>query len=36
MAYVAVSRSAYDAQIFTNNREKLGAVLLTGLSINDA
>ena len=25
MAYVAVSRGAYDAQIFTNDREKLGA-----------
>ena len=24
MAYVAVSRGAYDAQIFTNDREKLG------------
>jgi hypothetical protein len=27
MAYVAVSRGAYDAQIFTNNREELGAAL---------
>ena len=27
MAYVAVSRGAYDAQLFTNNREKLGAAL---------
>jgi ATP-dependent exoDNAse (exonuclease V) alpha subunit len=27
MAYVAVSRSAYDAQLFTNDREKLGAAL---------
>jgi hypothetical protein len=27
MAYVAVSRDAYDAQIFTNDREKLGAAL---------
>jgi hypothetical protein len=27
MAYVAVSRGAYDAQLFTDNREKLGAVL---------
>jgi hypothetical protein len=36
MAYVAVSRSAYNAQIFTNNREKLGVALQTGLSINDA
>ena len=27
MAYVAVSRGAYDAQIFTNDREKLGAAL---------
>jgi hypothetical protein len=27
MAYVAVSRGAYDAQIFTNDREKLGATL---------
>jgi hypothetical protein len=27
MAYVAVSRGAYDAQIFTNDREKLGASL---------
>jgi hypothetical protein len=25
--YVAVSRGAYDAQIFTNDREKLGASL---------
>ncbi len=25
--YVAVSRGAYDAQIFTNDREKLGAAL---------
>ena len=25
MAYVAVSRGAYDAQIFTNDREELGA-----------
>ena len=27
MAYVAVSRGAYDAQIFTNDREQLGAAL---------
>jgi len=27
MAYVAVSRGAYDAQFFTNDREKLGAAL---------
>jgi hypothetical protein len=27
IAYVAVSRGAYDTQIFTNNREKLGAAL---------
>lgn len=27
MAYVAVSRSAYDAQIFTNDRGKLRAAL---------
>jgi len=27
MAYVAVSRGAYNAQIFTNDREKLGAAL---------
>ena len=27
MAYVAVSRGAYDAHIFTNDREKLGAAL---------
>jgi ATP-dependent exoDNAse (exonuclease V) alpha subunit len=27
MAYVAVSRGAYDAQIFTDDREKLGAAL---------
>jgi hypothetical protein len=27
VAYVAVSRGAYDAQIFTNYREKLGAAL---------
>jgi hypothetical protein len=27
MAFVAVSRGAYDAQIFTNDREELGAAL---------
>ena len=27
MAYVAVSRGAYDAQIFTDSREKLGSAL---------
>jgi conjugative relaxase-like TrwC/TraI family protein len=27
MAYVAVSRGAFDAQLFTNNREKLGTAL---------
>ena len=27
MAYVAVSRGAYDAQLFTNDREKLGVAL---------
>ena len=27
MAYVAVSRGAYDAQLFTNDREKLGSAL---------
>ena len=27
MAYVAVSRGAYDAQLLTNDREKLGAAL---------
>ena len=27
MAYVVVSRGAYDAQFFTNDREKLGAAL---------
>jgi hypothetical protein len=27
MAYVAVSRGAYDAQFFTNDRAKLGAAL---------
>jgi hypothetical protein len=27
MAYVEVSRGPYDAQIFTNDREKLGAAL---------
>ena len=27
MAYITVSRGAYDAQIFTNDREKLGAAL---------
>jgi hypothetical protein len=27
MAYLTVSRGAYDAQIFTNDREKLGAAL---------
>ena len=27
MAYVSVSRGAYDAQLFTDSREKLGAAL---------
>ena len=27
MAYVSVSRGAYDAQLFTNDREKLGGAL---------
>src|SRR6202042_451740 len=27
MAYVAISRGAYDAQLFTNDREKVGATL---------
>ena len=27
MAYVSVSRGAYDAQMFTNDREKLGVAL---------
>jgi hypothetical protein len=27
MAYVAVSRGAYDAQLFTNDRQKLGATI---------
>jgi hypothetical protein len=27
MAYIAVSRGAYDAQIFSKDREKLGAAL---------
>ncbi len=32
MAYVAVSRGAYDAQIFTDNREQLSAKLGYDLS----
>lgn len=32
MAYVAVSRGAYDAQIFRNDREKLGSALGHDLS----
>jgi hypothetical protein len=34
MAYVAVSRSPYDAQIFTNDREKQGAALGHDVSHN--
>ena len=36
MAYVAISRGAYDAQIFTNDREKLGAVLGRDVSHSSA
>jgi hypothetical protein len=36
MAYVAVSRGAYDAQIFTNDREKLGATLGHNVSHSSA
>jgi len=36
MAYVAVSRGAYDAQIFTNDREKLGAALGRDVSHSSA
>ena len=36
MAYVAVSRGAYDAQIFTNDREKLGAALWHDVSHSSA
>ena len=36
MAYVAVSRGAYDAQIFTNDREKLGSALGHDLSHSSA
>jgi hypothetical protein len=36
MAYVAVSRGAYDAQLFTNDREKLGAALGHNISHQSA
>ncbi len=36
MAYVAVSRGAYDAQIFTDNREQLGAALGRNVSHKSA
>jgi ATP-dependent exoDNAse (exonuclease V) alpha subunit len=36
MAYVAVSRGAYDAQLFTNDREKLGAALERDVSHQSA
>ena len=36
MAYVAVSRGAYDAQLFTNDREKLGAALGRDISHSPA
>ena len=36
MAYVAVSRGAYDAQIFPNDREKLGSALGHDLSHSSA
>ena len=36
MAYVAVSRGAYDAQIFINDREKLGAALGHDVSHSNA
>ena len=32
MAYVSVSRGAHDAQIFTNDREKLPAALVRDIS----
>ncbi len=36
MAYVSVSRGAYDAQLFTNDREKLGAALGRDISHQSA
>ncbi len=36
MAYVSVSRGRYDTQIFTNNREKLGAALSHDVSHSPA
>jgi hypothetical protein len=36
MAYVAVSRGAYDAQVFTNDREKLGVALWHDVSHSSA
>ena len=36
MAYFAVSRGAYDAQIFTNDREELGAALWHDVSHSSA
>ena len=36
MAYVAISRGAHDAQIFTNDRERLGAALGRDISHNSA
>ena len=36
MAYVAVSRGAYDAQTFTNDGEKLGAALGNDVSHSSA
>ena len=36
MAYVDVSRGAYDALIFTNDREKLGAALGNDVSHSSA
>jgi ATP-dependent exoDNAse (exonuclease V) alpha subunit len=36
MAYVAVSRGAHDAQLFTNDRERLGAALRHDVSHQSA
>ncbi len=36
MAYVAVSRGAYDAQLFTNDSEKLGVALERDVSHQSA
>jgi hypothetical protein len=36
MAYVSVSRGAHDAQLFTNDREKLPAALGHNVSLQSA